>query len=97
APGASAGESGEGRVWVFYGSTAPPPCDDGVACTHDTSTLEACRYVPDDALCDNDLYCDGPELCDPLAGCQPGTGDPCAAPTTCDESNARCTGCSVLA
>ncbi len=75
----------------------PPTCDDGVMCTVDAcnATTDACEHIPDDALCNDNLYCTGVETCDPLAGCEAGTPVDCSdtIPCTidyCDEDNDVC-------
>ena len=49
------------------------PCeDDGVACTVETCNedFNVCFNIPDDNLCDNNVYCDGEDYCDEEQGCQ---------------------------
>src|SRR5262249_18790637 len=67
-----------------------PPCDDGVACTVDTSdeASDTCQFTPNDAPCDNGSFCDGAEKCT-QSGCAAGT-PPCAAGTTCIEQTDTC-------
>ena len=72
---------------------APPPIDDGVACTVDSCDEAADVVVnaPNDGLCDNGLFCDGSETCDPVQDCQvgpPPTNDDGIACTDeiCDEA-----------
>lgn len=72
-------------------------CNDAIDCTFDSCdlTLKRCRFVPDDAKCQNALYCDGVERCDHKLGCVPGVpvgcGDnsPCTI-DSCDEATQSC-------
>ena len=65
-------------------------CDDGIACTIDSSGPDdQCSNIPDDALCDDGLFCNGTETCDLLSGCQRGS-DPCDTPDECDEETDEC-------
>jgi len=65
-------------------------CDDGIACTVDSSGPDdQCSNVPDDTLCDDGLFCNGAETCDPSSGCGPGS-DPCDSPGECDEETDEC-------
>ena len=65
-------------------------CDDGIACTVDSSGPDdQCSNIPDDALCDDGLFCNGTETCDLLSGCQPGSA-PCDQPDECDEETDEC-------
>jgi len=54
-------------------------CDDGVACTDDTCVGDACRFVPNDALCGLG------ERCNPTRGC---ISERCATNADCDDGNA---------
>jgi hypothetical protein len=60
-------------------------CDDGADCTSDAcdQTLLLCRFTPDDAPCQNDVYCDGVEVCIPKAGCAAGGPVSCGDETAC--------------
>ena len=64
-------------------------CPDGLACTTDLCIAGACAHIPDDAACDDGLFCTGAEACDPVQGCL-SAGDPCGAPTLCDEAGDFC-------
>ena len=65
-------------------------CDDGIACTIDSSGPDdQCVNIPDDSLCDDWLFCNGTETCDPLSGCQPGS-DFCDTQEKCDEETNGC-------
>ena len=56
-------------------------CDDGADCTSDAcdQTLLLCRFTPDDAPCQNDVYCDGSRCASPRPAARP--ADPCPAAT----------------
>jgi hypothetical protein len=65
-------------------------CDDGIACTIDSlGSDDQCSNIPEDTLCDDDLFCNGAETCDPSSGCRPGS-DPCDPPGECDEETDEC-------
>jgi hypothetical protein len=65
-------------------------CDDGIACTIDSSGPDdQCSNIPDDTLCDDGLFCNGTETCDPLSGCQMGS-NPCGTQEECDEETDKC-------
>ena len=72
-------------------------CDDQIPCTFDSCDQELllCRFLPDDSVCQNELFCDGVEVCDNNLGCilgEPVTcsdGDPCTI-NTCDEQTKLC-------
>ena len=67
-----------------------PGCDDGIACTVDSSEADdQCSNIPDDTRCDDGLFCNGTETCDLLSGCQPGSA-PCDPPDECDEETDEC-------
>ncbi|UQA62437.1 putative metal-binding motif-containing protein [Polyangium aurulentum] len=73
-------------------------CDDGVSCTFDAcdTTLARCRFVPDDASCQNGAYCDGVERCDGKLGCAAGAPVSCSDGKVCTidacvESTGACT------
>jgi hypothetical protein len=67
-----------------------PDCDDGIACTVDSSGPDdQCSNIPDDRLCDDGLFCNGTETCDPSSGCRP-ANDPCDTPGECDEETDEC-------
>ncbi len=68
----------------------PAVCDDGIACTIDSSGPDGqCVNIPDDSLCDDGLFCNGTETCDPLSGCQAGS-DFCNPQEECDEETDEC-------
>lgn len=60
-------------------------CNDGADCTSDACDMDLllCRFTPDDAPCQNDIYCDGPEVCIPKVGCAPGAPVSCGDETAC--------------
>ena len=72
-------------------------CDDGIDCTFDRCdlTLERCRYVADDLICQDGRYCNGSEVCDLQIGCVAGEPvtcsdiDPCTI-DRCDEDTKEC-------
>ena len=53
---------------------APPPVNDGIACTQDRCDEDAdfVEHTPDDATCDDGLFCNGAETCNAEMDCQPG-------------------------
>ncbi|MGD2110002.1 MAG: dockerin type I domain-containing protein [Phycisphaerae bacterium] len=69
----------------------PPSCDDGVACTLDSCDVvtDACRFDPQDTVCDDGAYCNGVEACDVDLGCVAGD-EPCGPGLICDEDADRC-------
>ncbi|UCE60744.1 MAG: hypothetical protein JSU63_03135, partial [Phycisphaerales bacterium] len=71
----------------------PVDCDDDIECTVDTCNEDngTCQNVPDDSLCDDDLYCNGAESCDAVDACRTGA-EPCP-PSLCDEDSDTCGGC----
>ncbi len=56
-----------------------------IDCTFDRcdKTINRCRHVPDDSLCDDKEYCNGKELCVPKKGCSPGPVVTCQDDNTC--------------
>ena len=70
----------------------PPDCNDGNLCTDDLCTATGCEHVPNTSSCDDGVFCNGFDTCAD-GTCQPGLGDPCTAPTVCDESRHSCVGC----
>ena len=65
-------------------------CDDGIACTIDSSGPDnQCLNIPDDSLCDDGFFCNGTETCDPFAGCQAGR-DSCGTQEECDDETDEC-------
>ncbi len=100
ASGGSGGDGGEGTEpdpTLGGPCTVDEQCDDGFDCTFDSCDMDLlrCRFVPDDAQCQNGIYCDGLEVCDNKLGCilgEPITcsdGNPCNV-NTCDEANQEC-------
>src|SRR5690606_30455937 len=88
--------SGE-RCDVSIGCTSgcdPADCDDGNPCTDDGCSGGECVHTPNDARCDDGVFCNGPDTCSASA-CTVHEGDPCAAPTVCDEAADGCTGCTT--
>ncbi|MFQ5514510.1 MAG: hypothetical protein ACE5FG_08715, partial [Myxococcota bacterium] len=73
---------------------APPPLDDGVACTIDTcdEVADQILHTPDQTVCNDTLFCNGLETCDPLAGCQSGP-----APTVDDGISCTIDSCDEVA
>lgn len=73
-------------------------CDDHDPCTLDTcNAAMGCVPVPaSGASCDDGVWCNGFDTCS-SGTCSVHTGDPCAAPTTCDEAGQRCMGCATSA
>ena len=77
----------------------PPDCDDGLDCTIDSCVDDYpnsghCEHIPDDAMCDDDIWCNGFETCNPNAGCVPGIpqcndGVTCTV-DVCDEVTLEC-------
>ena len=75
----------------------PPPGAPMLACTLDHCDLEIerCRFSPDDAACQNELYCDGVEVCDNKLGCRAGEPVSCSDTSVCtidacDEATDAC-------
>jgi hypothetical protein len=62
-----------------------PQCNDEIECTTDFCDHEIahCRFVPDDTVCQDDVYCDGLEVCEPKFGCREGDVVACDDKTTC--------------
>lgn len=59
-------------------------CDDGVDCTMDScGPTGACRFVVDNAVCQDDLFCNGVEQCNPRTGCEPGPRETCNDDNVC--------------
>ncbi len=60
-------------------------CDDGLACTRDYCDEERgrCRFMPDDAECQDQEFCNGAEVCQPGVGCRPGPPVSCDDKTPC--------------
>jgi hypothetical protein len=60
-------------------------CNDGIACTFDACNvaLRRCQNIPDDSVCQNDIFCDGFEICDAALGCRRGQITTCSDDKTC--------------
>ncbi|MHC5111541.1 MAG: hypothetical protein ACYTHJ_16865 [Planctomycetota bacterium] len=76
----------------------PVDCDDGIPCTVDSCDEEAgeCVNMPDDTLCDNQVFCDGMETCDAQEGCIDGPDPACddgveCTTDACDVQTDACT------
>jgi hypothetical protein len=70
-------------------------CNDGIACTVDTCSAQgACLFSPSNNFCSDGLFCNGQELCDVAFGGCRSPGNPCDAPSLCNESTDRC-GCQA--
>jgi hypothetical protein len=67
-------------------------CNDGEPCTDDHCTATGCMGTPNTSACNDGVFCNGFDQCSG-GTCSMHTGDPCASPTVCDESVARCRGC----
>ncbi|MDQ3031453.1 MAG: hypothetical protein M3Y87_03480 [Myxococcota bacterium] len=72
-------------------------CDDSNPCTDDAcggTVVDAmgCARVPNADDCDDGSFCNGLDRCEG-GSCVP-AGDPCVAPTVCDEASDRCLGCT---
>lgn len=70
-------------------------CDDGVFCTTNTCDNGSCRFVTDNAVCDDGLGCNGTERCDRVSDCLAGAPVNCndnvaCTADSCDEVNDRC-------
>jgi len=77
-------------ITLYPTGGGPAVCDDGIACTIDSSGLDGqCVNIPDDSLCDDGLFCNGTETCDPLSGCQAGS-DFCKPQEECEEETDEC-------
>ncbi len=75
------------------GTCVAAGCDDENPCTADSCGQFGCEHAPaDGAACDDGDYCNGTDMC--VNGvCEEHAGDPCVAPTICDESQSACVGC----
>lgn len=72
-------------------------CDDGEGCTDDRCDVDlGCVGDPNTAACNDGSFCNGFDQCG-AGTCSTHTGDPCAAPTVCDEAADRCRGCVTVA
>jgi len=67
--------------------------DDGIACTLDSCDENGDQIInlPDNSLCQNDLYCDGQEVCSESIGCHPGI-----PPTIDDGINCTISNCDEI-
>lgn len=75
------------------GACVAAGCDDGDPCTADSCGQLGCEHAPaDGAACSDGNYCNGADIC-VNGACEEHEGDPCEAPTTCDESQSVCVGC----
>jgi len=70
-------------------------CIDEVECTENLCDASGrCVFTPRDELCSQDgVFCNGAGICDGVLGCLE-SGNPCAAPSACDEDTASC-GCEA--
>jgi hypothetical protein len=69
-------------------------CDDENPCTDDVCEVDGtCEHEPNALSCDDGLFCNGLDTCGG-GTCSVHAGDPCIAPTTCDEATSVCTGCA---
>jgi hypothetical protein len=70
-------------------------CEDDNPCTEDLcNEAHVCAHPPSAVACDDGVFCNGLDQC--VGGtCSGHSGDTCAAPTTCDETNEVCLGCEV--
>ncbi|NOY91680.1 MAG: hypothetical protein GXP55_10805 [Deltaproteobacteria bacterium] len=84
----------DAEVFVDSGPICETPdCNDGKPCTDDLCTATGCKHVPNTDPCDNGVFCDGFDTCAD-GDCQAGDGDPCVAPTVCNEPRRACLGCN---
>lgn len=67
-------------------------CDDDNPCTRDTCLDGACVHDSRETSCDDGIVCNGDDTC--VDGECVHSGDPCEAPTTCDEARDLCVGCA---
>jgi hypothetical protein len=70
-------------------------CDDHNPCTDDACGASGCTHANNSSPCDDGTFCNGVDVC--AAGTCSHPGDPCAAPTTCDETHDTCHGCTSRA
>lgn len=68
-------------------------CDDGNPCTDGTCSASGCTQANNAGPCDDGAFCNGVDVC--AAGACTHPGDPCMAPTTCDETTNSCLGCTT--
>ncbi len=73
----------------------PSECDDGVACTTNECTENACVYTPDDAACDDTIACTV-DSCDAVMGCSNEPSDAlCDDENPCTANTCGATGCEA--
>ncbi len=83
-------DSCEDSLCSYVGNDAA--CDDGNVCTDDACVVGVgCVEANNTAPCPDDTYCNGTDVC--AGGVCTHPGDPCTAPTSCDESMNACVGC----
>lgn len=70
-------------------------CDDGNPCTDGTCGDAGCEQANNTAPCPDGSFCNGEDVC--AGGVCTHPGDPCTAPTTCNESTDRCDNCTTRA
>ncbi|MGE0790451.1 MAG: hypothetical protein AB7S26_32540 [Sandaracinaceae bacterium] len=86
-------DAGVGDRDAAVGCVLDSDCDDDNPCTDDLCMTGECTHEPNDLACDDGIFCNGLDSC--LDGaCASHRGDPCAAPTVCDEAGMQCTGCN---
>jgi hypothetical protein len=68
-------------------------CDDHDPCTDETCGASGCVVTNNTSPCDDGLFCNGNDVC--AGGVCTHPGDPCHAPTTCDETHESCRGCTM--
>ncbi|WP_236607773.1 hypothetical protein [Sandaracinus amylolyticus] len=68
-------------------------CGDDNPCTDDLCVEGSCTFEPNTASCDDGLTCNGTDVCE--SGECAHSGDPCSAPTHCDEQRDACIGCDA--
>lgn len=70
-------------------------CDDHEPCTDDHCAPSGCAHDPNTVPCDDGVFCNGIDVCGGGVCTHP--GDPCLSPTTCDETQGHCVGCTSRA
>ncbi|UJR86696.1 hypothetical protein [Sandaracinus amylolyticus] len=84
--------SGDGRDDAGSdGCASSAECDDDNECTRDVCLDGVCENTAREASCDDGIVCNGTDECE--GGECVHSGDPCEAPTTCDEQRDLCVGC----
>ena len=65
---------------------SPVQCNDGIACTADRcrEDLKSCGAIPQDDVCQDDVFCNGFEICDLTRGCIAGRS-PCDDGLACTQ------------